>query len=236
MVMQSCVCIASDVKDSRKKNKTELLESLMSCIKSLNDTYKEDLLVDFDIRNGDELIGVVKSFKKSYEIAVTMKSILQKSNITLYIGLGLGELETSNPTIHTMNGSAILNAFDARDRFLKEKHPDSKHWILDEKESSLFFYGKGYPYQALNALHFAIQEKKEKRSDKQNEVISLVKKKPDATYEQIGKELGYKSAKSTVSYLLSRAQFHIVNEMEKGLTDLLRNLQTERRKGGQNDA
>ncbi|WP_408006286.1 hypothetical protein ACJROX_16380 [Pseudalkalibacillus sp. A8] len=221
----SCICIACDVMHSRQLDKKQLLEALLNCADSMNEEWKEELLVPFDVRNGDELIGVLNSYSLGYIAAEKISRTLAADGIYLYIGLGIGELETANSTIHTMNGSAVLNAIDARDLFLKKNHPKSKYWQLNEENSSFFFHSEKLPYQSLNALTYSIHEKIINQSDKQKEVIKMVEKDKEATYEEIGTRLGYKSPKSTISYLLSRSNYHTVVEMRNSLIQLLDYLQ-----------
>lgn len=226
-----CMCIAIDVKNSRNMEKEELRQALVDCCNRVNAQYTKNVLVQFDVRSGDEMIGVIDSLGLAYAAAQFIEKRLAEKGIYLYIGLGIGTLDTVHSTIHTMNGSAVLNALDARDHFLKDKHPDVKPWLLEDKSSTFFFYTNEFPYQVLNAIHFSITEKKMNRSEKQKEAISLLEDKPGATYEQLGRELGYKSAKSTVSYLLSRAQYHTVMEMEKSLNQLLDEIEDRMNKG-----
>ncbi|WP_261134041.1 SatD family protein [Bacillus sp. Marseille-Q3570] len=226
----SCVCIACDVKHSRQLDKEQLQKALLKCAEHLNEEWNQELLVPFDVRNGDELLGVLNRYSAGYLAIEEINTRLGADGIYVYIGIGLGELETTDSTIHTMNGSAVLNALDARDQFLKDNHPEAKYWQFNEENSSFFFYSEDYPYQSLNALIFAIHEKIINRSDKQKEVIKLVEKDKNATYEDIGRHLGYKSPKSTVSYLLSRSDYHTVIRMKSSLIELLDFLQEPYRK------
>ncbi|WP_257347017.1 hypothetical protein [Pseudalkalibacillus decolorationis] len=220
----SCICIACDVKSSRKIDK-DFVSILIQCAKDMNTDYQSDLLIPFDVRNGDELIGVVRDFSKGYAITRRLKDVLAEKEIFLYIGVGLGQLESTNATIHTMNGSAVINALEARDRFLKKNHTEARAWLVDEKRSNTFFYSKEYPYQALNALNYSIEDKIQHRSGKQQEVVRMVNEQPNLTYEQIGIKMGYKSPKSTVSYLLRRADHHTVQALNDSLIELLEELQ-----------
>ncbi|WLD91605.1 hypothetical protein [Alkalihalobacillus sp. AL-G] len=227
-----CMCIACDVKSSRTFKK-DFVTILLESAEQINRNYQGDLLIPFDVRNGDELIGVVRDFSKGYELTKKLKDSLAEKNVFLYIGIGLGQLESNElSTIHTMNGSAVLYALDARDRFLKKNHPEARNWLVDEKRSSIFIYSNDYPYQALNALIYSIEDKIHNRSDKQKEVVQVVNENPKLTYEQIGKQMGYKSPKSTVSYLLSRASFNTVKAMEESLVNLLEELQQRYKKEG----
>ncbi|PTM59386.1 SatD family protein [Desmospora activa] len=222
---QTCICIAGDVKKSRQMEGQHLITALQQCEDKLNKSFSEELLIPFAVRNGDEIVGVLKEFPQGYLAAKTMMEELRGKGIHLYIGLGLGELESTQATIHTMNGTAVYHAFQARDHFLKQQHQQAKPWLLGEDASSFFFYDEAVPYQALNALTYSIWEKIVHRSEKQQNVIRLIQENPQFSYEQIGKKLGYKSAKSTVSYLLSRAHYPLVQAMEASLMQLLHRLQ-----------
>lgn len=223
---KTCICIAGDVQNSSSVESERLVKSLESCAKGLNQSFTEDLIIPFEIRNGDEIVGVIEPFSKGYLAALKMMETLHRDGIRLYIGAGLGELDSAEATVHTMNGTAILNAFQARDDYLKQKHPEAKQWQVNEGTwSTLFFYSEDYPYQALNALAYSILEKIHHRTVKQQEAIQLIRENPAFSYEQIGKLLDYKSPKSTVSYLLSRADYHAVNAMDESLQQLLDDLQ-----------
>jgi O6-methylguanine-DNA--protein-cysteine methyltransferase len=221
----ACICVAADVKNSRQLDNRHLIIALQQCKTNLNTTFSEDLLIPFDVRNGDEIVGVLSRFTHGYRAGKALKDFMLNQGISLYLGLGFGNLETTDATIHTMNGSAVLNAFEARDRFLKDRHTESKPWNRGKEATSVFFYGDQIPYQALNALTYSILEKTENRSEKQNQVIQMLEQHPTWSYEQIGKRMGYKSPKSAVSYLLTRADYHVVQAMEAGLEALLEDLQ-----------
>lgn len=223
---KSSICIAADVQNSSRLKREGFIDALSSCSQLLNESFAADLLIPFDVRNGDELVGVLKSFSAGYLAAEKMLETLQREEIYLYVGAGLGQLDRVDATAHTMNGSAVLNAFRARDQYLKKQDPEAKTWrIGDGQGSRFFFYSDTYPYAALNALAFSIRDRKHHRTDKQREVIKAIHENPDFSYEQIGKKLGYKSPKSTVSYLLSRADYHVVGAMEESLGQLLDDLQ-----------
>lgn len=222
---ETCICIAGDIKGSRKLDSEQLITSLTECANQLNISFRKDLLIPFEVRNGDEIVGVVKFFSKGYLAAIEMMKTLYGQNIYLYIGLGPGHLDNPDATVHTMNGTAVLNAFEARDKFLKQQYGEAKQWQVTGTKTAVFFYSDNYPYQAVNALIYSIMEKTYSRSKKQNDVIELIRRNPALNYEQIGKKLGYKSPKSTVSYLLSRAGYHTVNAMNDSLQVLLDELQ-----------
>jgi hypothetical protein len=232
MKKMTCICIAGDVRNSRNLDDERLVTSLKECSVVLNESYAEDILIPFDVRNGDEIVGVIKPFSKGFSVAIKMIDLMGKHGIRLYIGLGLGHLESTEATIHTMNGTAVRSAFEARDHFLKTQHPEALQWEIEGQQVSIFFYSEEYPYEPLNALTFSILEKTTKRTKKQNDVIDLIRQNSSLTYEQIGKQLGYKSPKSAISYLLTRAHYTVAEAMEDSLNDLLDELQRWFKKEG----
>jgi hypothetical protein len=219
------VCIAADVVQSR--NQHELPKYLTECVHVLNETFENVLHISFQIRNGDEIIGVLTRFSSGYEAAIQMKECLQKVGIDLYIGVGYGPLDDPyEQDVHRLHGPAVWNAFFARDQMLKQNRAESRLWSLEkDKAHRLFAYSESFSYQAVNALIFNIVLRKEKRSAKQNDTIEMVERYPHLTYEEIGKKLGYSSPRSNVSQLLARANYQLVREMEHSLSALLQDIQ-----------
>jgi hypothetical protein len=216
------ICFAADVKQSKHIEKNYLISVLKECQQTINKQFEQDLLVPFSIRNGDELIGVLKNFSKAYQL---INHILEQSQLhrcPFYLGIGIGELETEDNNVHTMNGSAILHAFYARDKYLKKKSEKAKIWNDIETETNFYIYSELVPHEPLNALLNFIVTTKRKWTDKQKQVIELVEKFPEWTYENIGTHLGYKSPISTVSYLLKRADYQKIKAVEESFTQLLK--------------
>lgn len=221
------ICVAADVKKSKQMEKTRLLNILSECEQAINKRFHHDLLVPFTIRNGDELIGVIANFASAYPL---IDYIVQQSHLhrcPFYLGIGVGNLETMNTTdVHAINGSAVLHAFEARDKHLKENKEKIKIWNERETETSFYILSEPLPSEPLNTLLGFILSIKRKWTDKQKQVISLMEQYPEWTYEKIGNHLGYKSPISTVSYLLKRADYQKVKMAEASLTQLLLLYQT----------
>ncbi|HET7627195.1 MAG TPA: hypothetical protein VFK44_02300 [Bacillales bacterium] len=232
-MQQTCICVAADVKRSKELDSRQLTVSLKKIVEQLNQDFQSGILIPFAVRNGDEIVGVLRSFPSGYRAGMNMIRSASKTGMALYVGMGTGTLDHPEATVHTMNGTAVVHAFKARDDYLKNEHPDAKSWqFQDPGESAVFFYQRNFPYQAVNALIFAILEKRYRRTGKQNEVIERIQQNPELSYEQIGEQLGYKSPKSTVSYLLSRADFQLVRAMEESLLELLEDWQQRLEKEG----
>ncbi|PYZ98305.1 hypothetical protein CR205_06825 [Alteribacter lacisalsi] len=210
---ETAVCFAVDIKNSSKLNKTSLLSALEDCKKAANHLVKESLLVPFDIRGGDELIGAVNRVGLTREVMELIRENLSGSGLHYYLGVGIGYVENNETSVHTVNGSAVLNAIKARDEELKGGR-------YQGKEGSFFISSDHVPCDSLNSLYMIILEKKDQWTSKQQDVISLIEKHPEWTFEQAGKALGYKSPKSAVSYLLARSQYLKVRSIEAAFDEL----------------
>ncbi len=225
------VGFALDVKRSSVVEKQLLTNTLLDCKEKLNDRYMPSLIVPFDIRKGDELIGVINQFSDTRELIELVYEIFSAAELHYYLGIGVGFLENNETSIHTANGSAVLNALSARDEELKNKGDAGKVWQKIDNE--VFFSSKQIPSSALNSLYLTILDKKSQWTKKQQDVISFVERNPDWTFEKIGQELGYKSPKSTVSYLLARSQYLRVKTMENSFDELMVFFETSLKNGGE---
>ncbi|PKR78769.1 hypothetical protein CEY16_03155 [Halalkalibacillus sediminis] len=211
-------CIALDVQKSREYPLQQVEKSLNKLKRELNEQFKESLSIPFDIRMGDELLGVCRSFADAYMI---IKQIHKNTELSFYIGCGFGRIDTEDKqNINVSNGSAIVNAIEARDDFVKEGDQEAKIWQISDSNKT-FFYSDEFPYQSVNSLYHLIQHYSIKRSEKQQKIVDLVEEYPESTYEDIGERLGYKSPKTSVSNHLKAANFEIVNQSEHALTELL---------------
>ncbi|MBM7094515.1 MULTISPECIES: SatD family protein [Alteribacter] len=218
--MKPAVCFAIDIKKSSIVNKQQLMKTLKLCKEKLNRQFKKNIIVPFDIRGGDEMIGALTAFSQVRPVIEQMTETLESGGLSFYLGVGIGYVENNETSIHTVNGSAVLQALSARDDELKQKGEEGKVWQQGAR-SAVFFSSEEAPASSLNSLYLTILEKKHAWTKKQREAISFLETNPDYTFEKAGKELGYKSPKSTVSYLLARSQYLRVKAMEKSFDDLL---------------
>lgn len=224
-----CVCIAMDVVGSEDyKDKGILEQKLTKIINTLNKHYIDNLVVPFQIRGGDEILGVLSSFSKGFGAYRNIRKLAWKYHIELYFGLGFGKLDTGTITdINRINGSAVINACRAVDNYLKNDSVKSSVYINRDQHVKFFALGdEDVPYEAINALVYTIYSELNK-SDKQKELIKLMELYPNMTYEEIGIKLGYtkNNAKVNVSKLLSRSDYQIYKQMQKDLWKLLDRLQ-----------
>ncbi|UJL46060.1 hypothetical protein KFZ58_17115 [Virgibacillus sp. NKC19-16] len=215
-------CLALDVVNSRKMDLRGVEETLLFLRDKLNSMLSYSMLMPFRIRNGDELVGVFYRFSDSYKAIDKISNIVEKKKgLSFYIGCGLGKIDTKiKNNEHISNGSAIINAVEARDTFIKQNNEEATVWNK-EWDNKIFYYSEDVPYQAINQLVYTIRMYRNKRSDKQREIIKKVKQQSNQTFEEIGKSLGYKNPKASIHNHLSAANYELVNEMEKSLRELL---------------
>ncbi|WP_100010515.1 hypothetical protein [Lentibacillus sediminis] len=226
-------CVALDVAGSRKLDFQEVENILHLLAKDLNDKLQGKMLMSFRIRNGDELIGVIKDFRDSFRVIRRILEIVEEnSEIAFYIGCGFGEVATRNKTDeHISNGSAIIHAIEARDSFLKKNDPKAAGWNKPWK-NKVFYYTEEVPYQVINYSLYTIRLHKRNMTSRQREIIMEVEKYPDRTLGEIGKAFGYKNPKASVRNHLTAANYQLVKEMEESLEDLLGFYQKLLQEGG----
>ncbi|MBY7125965.1 hypothetical protein ILS93_28370 [Bacillus sp. 16GRE42] len=228
----SCVCISMDVvKSEGYPNKSVIENKLMRIANSLNRKYLNYLVVPFQVRRGDEIIGVLSSFKEGFNVFRFIRKLAWKYEIELYFGLGFGTLDTGSIIdVNRINGSAVINAFRAVDKYLKDTN-NINDFVYPQNNQHVTFFALGnenIPYQAINALVYTIFTELNK-SEKQKELIKLMELNPSMTYEELGIELGYtsKNAKVNVAKLISRSDYYLYRHMQKDLLDLLNKLQKQ---------
>lgn len=227
-------CLAADTVQSRRMRLDEVENVLIKYRDNLNLRFKHSLAVNFDVRKGDELIGVFSRFSEGYRAARHLIDMMKEDNVLrLHIGLGFGTIDTNSKNdLHRANGSVFINAVEARDTFIKKGRPEARLWD-DGNGHAFFVYTDEFSYQAINSMVYTIRQYETGRTDKQRRIIEMAKKYPDYSLEEIGKKFGYKSPKSTISKQLARAHYKVVNEMEKSLTELLDNIQALLEKRGE---
>ncbi|MFA1820348.1 hypothetical protein ACDX78_09205 [Virgibacillus oceani] len=216
-------CIALDVVDSRKMAAATLEKLLRTLTEDLNSKYANDMLMPFTIRNGDEVIGIFYRFAMGCK---ALEHIFEKTGgFSVYAGCGFGKMNTMHHIdVHTSNSLAIIYAMEARDQFLKNSKKKAAIWNKDFT-NKVFFYAENFPYQAINSQFYTLRSYKQKRSEKQRQIIAEMNKYPRKTYEEIGKMFNYKNPRASISNHLSAANYELVNEMEKSLMELLDMLQ-----------
>ena len=124
--------------------------------------------------------------------------------------------------------SAVRSAVYARDTYVKKHHPQAK--LLNHYSSYVQFFAYGeetkLPCHAINHLIYFIHEKMEQRTAKQNEVIEIVESNPTLTYKEIIDLIpSHEYSEASISKLLRRADYQLVQEAKTSLIQLLDMLQ-----------
>jgi hypothetical protein len=234
---EPCACIAIDVvKSEDYKNKEEVREKLLRITNVLNVRFDDYLTVPFRVRKGDEIVGVVSSFAQGFNVYQTVRRWALLQDIKLYFGLGLGTLDTDTVNVNQINGSAVINAFRAVDKRLKNKEFMKDYPYQYEKQHVQFYalgsYKKGIPYNAINALVYTIYNVLNGETVKQKEITKLAEMHPTWTLEELGEAVGYtRNARENASKLLSRAGYYKAKEMIDNVHELLFFLQRNFERG-----
>ncbi|PEC13560.1 hypothetical protein [Bacillus thuringiensis] len=187
------------------------------------------MVIPFQIRRGDEILGVISSFVNCFEVYRDVRHIALKCKINLYFGVGFGTLDTKRITdINCINGSAVINACRAVDNYLKNNSEEMIFNYCQKNQPVKFFAlgGENIPYEAINALVYTIYNELID-SEQQRELIQLIELHPEMTYEEIGVNLGYNinNAKSNVTTILARSKYKEYVQMQKALLKFLQKLQ-----------
>ncbi len=243
MRIRAC-CIAIDIKGSEEiENKNLLIKKLKIRIQDLNIKYKNTLIVPFDIIRGDEIIGVLASFKDGYSAYRDFEFLCEELKIEAYCGMGLGIVDTnldiklnflntkgvllnsfekfdSNYDLEQINGSAIISAFRARDLFLKGmgKKSNSQEIYLFENTNnvSIFVYNNEseIPYQIINYLIYEVNKHWHECSDLQKHALKI--------YEESNYQLAYKEIGIKLNYSKNAAQ-NARSILQNARTELFKN-------------
>jgi hypothetical protein len=215
------LCIIADVIASRRTDKKPELRSI---VEIMNNRFRDSIITDFTLRNGDEVFGLLNKFSNGYHVLKGMLALSEELSVPLYVGIGIGFIsneDLDNP--NEVNGTAIWNAADAlislkskkSSGFKPTSHHSSFKWLIQAS--------KDIPYDVLNYQIYFLFERLLKRTDKQKEIVKAVETSENGTlYDEIGEKLGYdRNSSSNVSKLLARADHHLVTGAEQSLCALL---------------
>lgn len=219
------ICIIADVIESRKNKKEKELENV---VQLLNNKYKENSMIPFSKRMGDEIFGVLANYSDAYNVLNDLFHLSQQRTIPLYTGIGIGYVFAGEEhDMHQINGTAIWNAADAIN-FLKNNDPIVKYFKNKQETFKYFFFAndQNVPDMLINYMTALLFEKIENRTDKQEEVIQVYEAHPEETHEEIGRRLNYElNPGLNVSKTLARSHYHFVQSAEKELIQLLTKIQ-----------
>ncbi|MEB2631964.1 SatD family protein [Peribacillus frigoritolerans] len=217
------ITVAFDVVGSRTyPDKNIIRIKLKSICHQLNVKYNKYLAVEFQIKDGDSVIGVLSSFQLGFLVYRDVRKLAWLHDLNLYFGLGFGTLDTGEVIDpDEINGSSVINAFSAIN-FAKndelQKYNHVRFFAYDDTGI--------IPYQAINSLVHVIYNEFSGKTPKQRDLIKVMELNPELTQEEIGEKMGYeKNAKENINKLLSRTNYDLYKDMQKDVFDLLKKLQ-----------
>lgn len=217
------ITVLFDVVGSRTyPDKNVIRNKLISICNYLNSRYFKYSDVQFQLKGGDSIIGVLTSYSLGFRVYRDVRRLAWKHDLTLYFGLGFGTLDTGQITdVEEINGSSVINAFTAVDYAKKDESQKDNHvrfFAYDDSET--------IPYNTINTLVYLIYNEFNGKTDKQRELTKIIELNPDLTHEEIGLKMGYeKDAKVHISKMLSRINYDLNKSMQKEVIDLLKKLQ-----------
>ena len=184
---------------------TEVLIKLQHVLAQANTTYRSVLLVPFDLTVGDEFQGVLRVPQNACEVLRFFKTTLP---VPFYCGIGLGPVELHPSfTPRGMRGEGFYRAREALEKAKRERRQS-------RLASGVFLYDR-----LANALLGMMEALEQAWTPRQREVVHLLRRHPDWTYEVLGDRLGI--SKQAVAKRLRSAHFKRLVEGEEALTLLL---------------
>lgn len=227
-------CIALDVIGSEQKdNQNDTLSFLTGMINKLNDLFKKNIVFPFHIRGGDEVIGVLNSFAEGYRAFHEIWLLAIEHKFKVRVGLGFGKYDTPDVTdIHQINGSSVISAFRARDKYLKNNE-NVFYQLSGPVQFYSFSNALDIPYGSINAVIYTMYELV--KTEKQRALVwALQTSEPDLTYEEIVKYKlidrpewdNQKNDRASISKMVKRMQYKTFRQMKIDVTILLNSIQS----------
>lgn len=228
------VCIALDIIGSEHKdNQSDTLSFLTTMINKLNDLFKKNIVFPFHVRGGDEVIGVLNSFAEGYRAFHEIWLLAIEFQFKIRVGLGFGKYDTLDIIDpHQINGSSVISAFRARDKYLKD-NKDITYKLSGPVQFYSFSNILDIPYGSINAVIYTMYEFV--KTDKQRVLMwALQTSDPDLTYEEIvkykliGREEwdNQKNDRASISKMIKRMNYKTFRQMKIDVSILLNSIQS----------
>jgi len=221
-----CVALVADIKQSGIVRNDRLKYAIEEVSKQLNAAFKEHIITEFSLKNGDEIVGVMSSFVEGYSAYKRLYELLDEHKLRAYIGIGFGYMEDKTERdVHKIYGTAITNAYRAVTQFLKMNKSSARQFNNYNKDITTFVYDEEmlFPYDAINHFITYINQKNAKRTKKQIEVISYIEKNPHLSYKEISVHFNY--SEINIYKIIQRSEYQLVKDAEESLKDLLEFIQ-----------
>ncbi len=207
--MEHCVIIG-DVHRSRElHNWPEVFKALNEALAGVNAHFASEVLLPFRATVGDEFQGALHDATKAYAVCLYLRT---NTPVSLYCGVGIGEVERLPEKEGGMRGTAFYRAREALDACKRQQR-----LILLQADES-----RANGVLIINAMLGLIQALEERWTIRQRELAHFYRLHPELTYEGLGRQFGV--SKQAVSQVLRGAKWDALVEGERTVGVLLARL------------
>jgi len=206
--MTTHCALIGDIKGSRKlDNWPEVFQKLRETLDEVNRRFADDLLAPFKPTVGDEFQGALKTPHNACDIYTFIKSSLP---VSLYCGMGIGEVEKSAEGDTGLRGTAFYRARSALEICKKENS------VLRTKSSD----GENQSDEVINTLLKFVGAIENSWTQRQREIVHFYRLHPEYTHEKMGQYSGI--SQPAISKILKAANFELVSEGEALVRNIIR--------------
>ncbi|SDC27498.1 MULTISPECIES: SatD family protein [unclassified Candidatus Frackibacter] len=201
-----CAVIGDIVESKKADDRNKLKDKFKNVIKKINSKYKDVIIADFLVQEGDSVQGLLSSTSISYDLVQDFKEYMKPSQIVF--GIGIGTLSTAlfaNPITSELDGEAYHRAKKMLKR-AKNRKPGICYSFADEASN------------LINTLVYFIESNQSFRTTHQKKIVKLYKELE--TQEKVAKKLDISQA--TVSANLKKALYPQIKEAENNIKKYLK--------------
>ncbi len=201
-----------DVRKSREiENWEKVVEKIKGVLDEVNERFRESIVGSFKMTVGDEFQGVLRFPERAYGI---YKFIKYHVPVSLYCGVGIGEVEIPVEDYGGARRSAFYNARDAVDECKKMK----RVFFLKSPSKEVD--------DIVNTIAYLIECIESTWTERQKEVVKFHISHPEMSYEGIGRVFGI--TKQGVSGILKRAKWDAIENGIEVIESVLKSVNSKK--------
>lgn len=205
---RNCV-VTGDVRRSRElEDWPEHLRQLEKVFVAVNERWRDDLLIDFGMRLGDEFQGALKDTVSLYDIVLQIRTEVK---VGVYIGIGIGEVEEIPGEEKDMRGSAVYNARDAVEMCKSRK----RSIMVKSSESSILDDISNTVLGLIGAIEASWTER-------QSEIVSLCRLNQNLKGKDLAQRFGI--TPQAISQHLASANWDMLQESDNLIRRVFRQM------------
>lgn len=213
--MNKAIAIISDVESSGilAKQNIDYIDVLESALNYVNTHYKEEIILPFEIYNGDEFQGLLKHTSNFLEIIYEIEK--RFFPLKFNTGIGIGNV-TQDISTFKSSGECYFSARDALEE-VKQNRKALKRVDTNKKIISNIISAESL--DIINSLLSTLFVIKDSWSEKQNNIISLIEEL-DTTQIQVAEKLDINP--SSVTRSLESSSYYTYKNSLKTLDNFIR--------------